>query len=231
MKYFCTSLSKAKKARKYVFDRINVATVKAYYIGYAPKTGLIDYLNKHNVAMDDAIEVGLIGLNDDDTAYETFTNRIMFPVIWNKRVLGFGGRTIVDHSIKYLNSKKSPLYDKGSTLYLLDKAKKNMYKEGWVVLVEGYFDVLSLVTHGMHNVVASCGTAFTESQARLLRRWADDVYVCYDGDDAGKAATKKAKKLLTKYDIYGGTIVLPNEYDPDEFVKEFGKDAFLELKK
>jgi DNA primase len=231
LKYFCTSLDKSKEAKKYLLNRINAQTVKAYYVGYAPKHGLIDYLNKHNVDVRAATAVDLIGINEDDTAYETFTNRIMFPIILNQRVLGFGGRTLINHSIKYLNSKKSPLYDKGSTLYLLDKAKKSIYKEGWAVLVEGYFDVLSLVTHGIHNVVASCGTAFTESQARLLRRWVNEVYICYDGDEAGKEAAKNAKKILNKYDIYGGTLTLPKEYDPDEFVNEFGEDAFLALKK
>lgn len=229
LKYFCMSLDKSKDAKSYLRGRIAQGTVQKYYLGYAPKFGLIDHLNKHDVTTEDALELGLIGLNEDDTAYEVFTKRIMFPIIKNNRVVGFGGRTLIDHPTKYLNSKSSLLYNKSETLYLLDIAKRSIYKKDWAILVEGYFDYLALVESGIPNSVAGCGTAFKERQARLLRRWTDTVYVCYDGDIAGKKATKNARKMLKRHNIFGGVIKLPDGYDPDKFIKKFGNDKFAAL--
>lgn len=229
LKYFCMSLDKSKDAKSYLLGRIAQETVQKYWLGYAPKVGLIDYLNKYDVETEDALELGLIGLNDDDTAYEVFTRRIMFPIIKNSRVVGFGGRTLIDHPTKYLNSKSSLLYNKSETLYRLDIAKKSIYRKGCAILVEGYFDYLVAFENEVTNSVAGCGTAFKEGQARLLRRWTDTVYVCYDGDIAGKKAAKKAKKVLRKYNIFGGIINLPKGYDPDKFIKKFGSGKFTAL--
>lgn len=229
LRYFCTSLNESKQAKAYLLNRIDIPTIKQFYIGYAPKSGLIEYLNKYAVTTEDALTVGLIGLNTDDTAYEVFTKRIICPVINNKTIIGFGGRTLADHPTKYLNSKLSPLYNKSEILYLMDAAKKHIYKSEYAILVEGYFDVLSLYANGIKNVVASCGTAFKDAHALLLKRWTDSVFIIFDGDEPGKEATKKAKKVLKKQNIFGGTISLPDGFDPDSFIKKYGKKEFVRL--
>jgi len=230
LKYFCRSLDKSKYAKKYLLNRVDTGSIRAFWLGYAPAQGLIDYFNAHDVSGKLAESIGLIAYNDDGTAYEIMTKRIIFPIFSNGKISGFAGRAIKEHPVKYLNSKSNILYNKRQMLYLLDKSKKHIYKTGWGILVEGYFDVIALAEVGIHNAVASCGTAFTDEQARLLRRWAEEVYVCYDGDSAGHEAARKAKKLLVKHNIYGGTIKLPDRYDPDEFIKKYGKKKFLALK-
>lgn len=231
LRYFCESLNKSDKAKKYLFDRLSKETIKKFYVGYAPKKGLASYLDKCNIAKGIAEKAGLINLNDDGSAYDTFTNRIIFPVFNNKHVVGFGGRTLINHDIKYLNSKATPLYNKGALLYILDFAKKYIEELGYAILVEGYFDVLALIDHGIKNVVGTCGTAFRSEHCLLLRRWTDEIYLCFDGDQAGRLAQGKAINVLKHANIYGGEICLPDDLDPDDFVREFGKDEFLSLRK
>lgn len=229
LRYFCSSLNKSKKAKQYVLSRLPSDTVKDFYLGYAPKgIDLIEHLNARNVDEEEALHVGLIGLNDDGSAYEVFNNRLMFPIINNGIVVGFGGRTLGGSRTKYLNSKASLLYNKSEVLYLLDKAKKTIYEKKWALLVEGYFDVLSLYSYGIKNSVAVCGVAFRPFHAKLLKRWAKGVFVCFDGDKAGKKSAEKAKKLLKKEKIYAGTVTLPEDLDPDDYLKKYGKKEFMQ---
>ena len=230
LKYFCKSLDKSDKAKAYLFKRLQKETIQKFFLGYAPKRGLIDFLKKNNIEINTALKAGLIQLNDDKSPYEIFTNRIMFPVFNNGQVVGFGGRTIIDHDIKYLNSRETLLYNKGELLYILDYAKQPIHKLDYAIMVEGYFDVLSLIENKIRNDIGTCGTACREEHALLLRRWTDEVYTCFDGDKAGREAQVRAKKTLEHFNIYGGNMELPDAYDPDDFIKEFGKDKFLALK-
>jgi DNA primase len=230
LKYFIKHLHKSKRAQRYLSDRISKKIAKQYFIGYAPNGGFIDYLNKHGVNEREGKELGLVVLDYDGNAYERFANRIMIPIIHAGRLLGFGGRIIGDGEPKYINSKASILYNKGEVLYGLWKARKPMDRLGYGFLVEGYFDVLGLATHKVYNCVASCGTAFTLNQARLLKRYTDRVYTMLDGDDAGQEAAKKAKKILKKAHIYAGNLKLPKKMDPDTFVRRYGRKALNKVK-
>lgn len=230
LKYYMACLDRSKAAKEYLFNRISPGTAKRFSIGYSPQGGLIGWLNHFNVSTEDAKDVGLIKVNIlDKTATEFFTKRIVFPLISNKRIIGFAGRTIINDSIKYLNSKSTVLYDKSGYLYLLDIAKKSIYEHNCCFLVEGYFDVLCMYDHGINNVVATCGTALTPMHARLLRRWTNHVIVCYDGDSAGEAAAKKAASALKLLGIYGGTVSLKDGYDPADYVTAFGADKFNKI--
>lgn len=232
LQYFCQSLDKSEKAKKYLFNRLSKKTIKKFYLGYAPKRGLVHVLKKKYIKLETAVEAGLLNLNveDPEYVYETFTNRIMFPIFNNSHVVGFGGRTLIEHDIKYLNSKATPLYNKGELLYLLDYAKKHIDRLGYAILVEGYMDVLSLIDKEIPNTIGTCGTACRKDHALLLRRWTDEIYTCFDGDDAGGLAQKRAARILNAFNIYGGNMELPKGYDPDDFVKEFGKEKFLALR-
>lgn len=231
MQYFQKQLEKNKFAKKYLYDRIPKSVAGKYKIGYAPKSGLIDWLNKHDVSEKAAIESGIIGkdLTHGDY-YETFRRRITIPVIHAGWVVGFGGRDITGNSIaKYLNSRKSALYDKSAVLYGLWQAAEKIADREYAIVVEGYFDVLGLDAVGIQNVVAGCGTAFTEKHANALRFFTDTVYILMDGDTAGKKAAGKVRKILKKKGLTVNTTILPDDLDPDDYVKKYGKDKLLKL--
>ena len=190
-------------------------------------------MNKHNVTKTDATDSGLVVFDYDNNAYPRFTHRIMIPIIHAGRLIGFGGRTLgpeTKQNPKYINSKASVLYNKSEVLYGLWRARASIEKLGYAFLVEGYFDVLSLVNHKIYNCVGLCGTAFTKDQAKQLKRYTEKVYIMLDGDNPGKVAAKKAKIILKKNHIYGGRVILPNQLDPDEFIKKYGREALNKVK-
>lgn len=228
LKYFVEQRRNNYRASQYISSRLSEATIEKYYLGYAPRTGLIDRLKELDVSLNIAEYLGLVGMNDDGSAYETFTDRIIIPIIQYGKVIGFGGRVLGGNRSKYLNSKASILYNKGEVLYPIDVARKAITKKDYAILVEGYFDVLSLADNHIYNVVACCGTAFKKEHALLLKRWTNNVIVCLDGDAPGKEAAKRAKKELKKIDAYGGNIELENE-DPDECIKRIGRTEFLNM--
>ena len=231
--YYINALSKSNRAQDYLYERISKKVADTYYIGYAPNGGFIKYLNKHNVQEHDAKDAGLITLDYDGNAYERFAHRIMIPIVHAKRLVGFGGRTLsseTNRNPKYINSKASLLYNKSEILYGLWRSRKVMDKLGYGFLVEGYFDVLGLATHKVHNCAGLCGTALTRDQAKQLKRYTDKIYVMLDGDSAGKAAAKKAKIILKKERLYAGRLILPNNLDPDDFVRKHGRKALNKVK-
>jgi DNA primase len=233
LKYYLKQLNKSKRAQSYLYDRLSKKTADAYFIGYAPNGGLVQYLNKHDVTERDAKDSGLIILDYDDNAFERFTNRIMFPIIHAGRLVGFGGRTLGEETKKnpkYLNSKASLLYNKSEVLYGLWRARTAIDRLGYGFLVEGYFDVLGLANHKVQNCVGVCGTALTREQAKQLKRYTDKIYVMLDGDEAGKLAAKKAKIVLKKEKVYAGRMTLPKKLDPDEFVSKYGRKALNKVK-
>lgn len=229
--YFCAALGRSVKAQEYVRARLPQNIIDSYKIGYAPPFGLIGHLNAHNIEEHNALEVGVIGKDTkDSTYYETFRKRIMVPIVHAGAIVGFGGRDITGRSgSKYLNSKKSVLYDKSAVLYGLWRAIEHIDALGYVILVEGYFDVLSLKAVGISNAVASCGTALTEKHVNAIKLFTDTVYILMDGDSPGQNAAGKARKLLQKKGLHTNVAILPDEKDPDDFVKEFGKDELLNL--
>lgn len=177
-----------------------------------------------------AEELGLIIKTKTGDYIDRFRNRIMFPILnINKQIIGFGGRTIVDDSAKYLNSPESVVFKKGDNVYAIDKIIENNIRSK-VLIVEGYMDVISLYQNGINYVVAGLGTAFTENQARLIKRYfRNNVYLCYDGDNAGISATNKTNSVFNEISIKPNIIILPDKLDPDDYIKKYGLNGFNKL--
>ena len=216
----------AAGARRILEDRqIEPEFAKRFGIGYAPQYGLLKTLNP-----EEPKKTGLFSENDRGEVYDRFRRRLMFP-IWNERgkVIAFGGRIVGDGEPKYLNSPESPLYSKSFVLYGLHLAKKQAREAGKIVVVEGYFDVLSLHQNGIQNVVASCGTSLTSQQVSILSRHVSEVVVNYDPDAAGQRAASRSIERLLERGLTVRILRLPGGLDPDDFVRREGPDTYREL--
>ncbi len=205
-------------------------TIQKFKLGYAPdaKNGLLEVLKQNGVDLNEAEKLGLITRSLYNEAFiDKFRHRVMFPFFnLSGRVIGFGGRQLrKEQQPKYLNSPESPIYKKGSILYGLYQAINRIREEEFVILVEGYFDLLQLVEHGQSNVVASSGTALTDYQARLLGRYTQKVLLLYDGDAAGRKAALRNGYILEKNGLNAYIAVLPPEEDPDSFLQKHGLTA------
>ncbi len=233
-RFYYKNLFKYKKPRKYLFKRgINKEIIKAFGLGYALDSwnGVLNYLLGKGYKTRIIEEAGLIIKSKKvNKYYDRFRNRVVFPIFDTKgNILGFGGRVIDDNSYpKYLNSPETPVFKKGYNLYGLNILKKNKNNKD-VILVEGYIDVIALYKYGFKCGVASLGTAFTTNQAKLLKRYAKDIYICYDSDKAGQNATNKVIDILEKENIKHKVIVLPKGRDPDEYLTLEGKKAYSNL--
>ncbi len=203
-------------------------TLRLWGLGYADQTrdGLYQYLK--NAGFDDDIlhDSGLITFSEKGV-YDKFFNRVMFPIMdANNRVIGFGGRVLGDGEPKYLNSPETKLFDKSRNLFGLCYAKKSRKK--FFILCEGYMDVIQLHQAGFTNAVASLGTALTEQQCRVLKRYVNDILLTYDSDGAGINAAKRAMPMLKAVGINTKVINMRPYKDPDEFIKAMGVDKFQE---
>ncbi|MBQ2696075.1 MAG: DNA primase [Clostridia bacterium] len=208
-------------------------TAVKFGIGFAPESwsDLIDFLKEKGYTPEEMVTAGLAVKNDKGRIYDKFRNRLMFPIIDVRgNVIAFGGRALGEDNAKYMNSPETPVFHKGRNLFALNLAKQTGMKEG-LILVEGYMDVISLYQRGITNVVAGLGTALTDEQARLLKRYANQVYVCYDSDEAGQQAAQKAIKLLTEADNIVKVVSYTGAKDPDEFIQKKGVESFRALLK
>ncbi len=231
--YYYKALLYDPKAMSYLENRkVDKTTIKKYGLGYAPKygNGLLRYLLSKKYAVNELLESGLILRSKNRSTndlYDRFRDRIMFPIQnVTGKVIAFGGR-VLDNSVspKYLNSPETQIFYKGKNLYGLNNAKKEIVNEQ-IIIVEGYMDVIGLYQEGIKNAVASLGTAFTQDQSKLLKRYAKEVIVIYDGDRAGQEATSKAIEILEDNDVDVKIVSLPDNLDPDEYINQYGKDAF-----
>lgn len=217
-------------ARNYLKNRqLSQETVKQFSIGHAP-TGwdsLLSAASKKGFSKELLLRGGLAKKSAEGRVYDAFRNRIMFP-IWglNGKVIAFGGRALEDNQPKYINSPETPIYQKGQTLYNLYHAKSSISSNNTVVIVEGYTDLIRLAFNGFENVVASSGTAFTRAQARVLKRYANDVILVFDADSAGIAAAGRGIEVLLSEDLNVKVAAVPSGTDPDEFVLKQGARAF-----
>lgn len=231
-------IARAEIAKRHVEPK----TAETYRLGYAPAgwDALATYLRERGASLTDAEEVGLVGKrNNGNGHYDRFRHRLMFPVAdVHGRIVAFSGRAlaplpnepVTDRvEAKYINSPESPIYTKGDLLFGLYEARVEVRREGWALLCEGNFDVLALHQAGLKNVCAPLGTAFTEAQARLLRRFAQRVTVIFDGDSAGKKAVVAAYPLLAKAGFAGRVVTLPAGMDPDQMARERGPEAIRQL--
>ena len=201
-------------------------TILHFGLGYAGQGGgeLYQYMKKEGYSDSVLKETGLFKM-DERGAYDKFWNRVMFPIMdANNRVIGFGGRVMGDAKPKYLNSPETKIFDKSRNLFGLNYAKRG--KRSNMILCEGYMDVIALHQAGFTNAVASLGTAFTEQQANLIRRYTNEVLLTYDSDGAGIKAAMRAIPMLRRAGITGKVIHMEPYKDPDEFIKNLGAEEF-----
>jgi DNA primase len=224
-------------AREYLASRaVTPEMQKEFRIGYAPDSGftLRDRLKNE---FDEATlkQSGLFSWKDEQggagAIYSKFRNRLIFPIKNEQgRVIAFGGRALETDKEKagpkYLNSPETPIYSKGRVLYNLDKAKEAIRKLDYSIVVEGYLDCISVYTAGLHNVIASSGTAFGEAQVKLLGRYSKNIVVNFDPDTAGAAATERSLAMLVEEDFNIKVITLEPGLDPDLFIRKRGLDAY-----
>ncbi len=206
-------------------------TAVKFGIGFAPDqwSDLLSAMEAKGYTADELVTAGLAVKNEKGRIYDKFRNRLMFPIIDVRgNVVAFGGRTLGDDQAKYMNSPETPVFHKGRNLFALNLAKQTGLKEG-LILVEGYMDVISLYQRGITNAVAGLGTALTEEQARLIKRYASQVYVCYDSDEAGQKAAQKAIGLLTEAENIVKVISFTGAKDPDEYILKKGPESFRAL--
>lgn len=232
-RFYYKSMMENSIPKQYLSKRgINQKSINLFFIGYADENWKSFYNELKLKKMDIKIaeELGLIIKTKTGDYIDRFRNRIMFPILnTSKKIIGFGGRTIVDDSAKYLNSPESVVFKKGDNIYALDKIIENNIRNK-VLIVEGYMDVISLYQSGINYVVAGLGTAFTESQARLIKRYfRNNVYLCYDGDNAGVSATEKTNFVFNEISVKPNIIMLPDKLDPDDYIKKYGLNEFNKL--
>lgn len=210
---------------------LDAGVIKRFGLGYAAESWdiLIKQLLGKGFSEDELIEAGLAQRGKSGGIYDAFRNRVMFPIIAvNSKVIGFGARTMGSDEPKYLNTGETLIFNKRQNLYGLNMQKGKRIDD--LLLVEGYMDVISLNAHGVTNAVASLGTAFTSQQARLIKRFSEKVYVCYDGDSAGQSASLRSLDILSQAGLKVRIITIPDGLDPDEFIRQRGSEEFNVLK-
>jgi DNA primase len=223
-----------KPCREYLERRgLTERTVDELGVGYAPESweALRGQLLSRRFKAEEILTGGLILPRKSGSGqYDRFRDRLIFPIRdVGGRTVAFGGRTLGQDEPKYINSPETPAYKKGEHLYGLDLAKEPIRKAGFAIVVEGYLDVAALRQAGFDNVVASLGTAFTASQARLLARYCNRVVFSYDGDAAGAAATERSLDLLLTRGFDVHVVELPGSLDPDDFIAQNGSEAYGSL--
>lgn len=222
---------KGKVARDYLKKReISESTARKFGLGYSPDQwdSLYQHLKSSGISDEQMLKSGLIQKSSKGQLYDRFRGRLMFPIFDVRGiVIGFGGRVMDDSMPKYMNSPETVVYSKGRHLYALNFAKNSDSER--IIVVEGYMDVISLYQSGINNVVASLGTALTESQGRLLKKYAQEIVISYDSDTAGQAATQRGLDLLNNIGCNVKVLTVPDGKDPDDFIRRSGPDSFRRL--
>lgn len=225
-KFFYNTLVKApdaQKGRDYIVSRALLPkTVTSFGIGYAPEGGteLIKHLESLGYSKEELFDFGL-AVAKNNRYIDKFRGRVMFPIIDVRgNVIGFGGRILDDTKPKYLNSPETEVFSKSQNLFALNVAKNT--KESRLILVEGFLDVISLHQAGITNAVATLGTSLTQEQTRIIKRYAQEVVICYDTDEAGIKATLRAIDLFAATDVRVKILSLTGAKDPDEYIKKHG---------
>ena len=237
LQFFRNALESAPATvHEYISGRgLSSDTVAAFQLGYAPAGW--DHFRKHiekaRHRLDAFKTLGLLITNEEKrTVYDRFRDRLMFPILnTNGKVIAFGGRILEkdSKSPKYINSPESPVYQKSEVLYGLFQAREHVREAGFVLMVEGYMDVIQLFQHGVRNVVATSGTALTEFHARLIKRYASNICLCYDADRAGINAALRGGEVLFQQLLDVSVLLLPEGEDPDSYVQNYGPEAFRAL--
>ncbi|NBJ68546.1 MULTISPECIES: DNA primase [Clostridia] len=219
-----------KEGYAYLKDRgIDEEAADAFQLGFSPNTDQFtaEFLKKKGYHEQLLVKAGLLQINELGQTTDRFRGRIIFPIRNHLgKTVAFGGRAVGDYKPKYINSPESELFHKGKLLYNFDLAKRYIRKENEAVLLEGQMDVIAAYQAGVRNTVATLGTALTEFQAKLLKRYVNTVIICYDGDRAGLAAAYKAAVLLQQCGCEVRVAYLESDMDPDSFIRTHGGQAF-----
>ena len=229
-KYYYTLLRSERGAQALSYFRkreLSDATMQKFGLGYSDKYSddLYKFLKSKNYSDDLLRESGLFNVDERHGMYDKFWNRVIFPIMdVNNRVIGFGGRVMGDGKPKYLNSPETRIFDKSRNLYGLNIARTT--RKNYLILCEGYMDVISMHQAGFTNAVASLGTALTSGHASLLKRYTQEVLLLYDSDDAGVRAALRAIPILREAGITSRVVSLKPHKDPDEFIKALGGEEF-----
>lgn len=235
--FFMDNLLNDYTALKYMEDRdYSKEDIFKYKIGYSKNEwhSLYNHLiSKYE--LEDLLHLGLIKENNNGEYYDIFRNRIMLS-IYNKdgRIIGFGARAIedIEDIAKYINSSESDIFIKGNELYGIFDSGKSIRNKNYTILMEGYFDVLTAHKAGLDISIASLGTAFTEEQAKLIKKYTSNIVIAYDNDEAGQSAIEKAINILNKYEFNIKCMLLDNGIkDPDEYIKKYGNEEFVNILK
>ena len=232
-RYFFDELvsPEGEPAQSYLQQRgLSSSITRRFGLGFAPDgwDGLTHAMKKLGYSERELTEAGLVRTGKKGGVYDTFRNRLMFPVIDVRgNVIAFSGRALGDGEPKYMNSPETAVFSKSHNLFGLNMAKKS--KAGYIILVEGNIDVVSLHQAGFDSTVASLGTSLTPEQARLLSRYTKEIVICYDSDSAGIKASQRAIGILEKLEIKVRVLTLPGSKDPDDYIKANGADAFRNL--
>src|SRR5688572_11873457 len=220
------SSAEGRIARDYLNQReLTDETQKTFRLGYAPDSwdALSLYLRQKGATQQQIERSGLVVKKDDGGSYDRFRGRLIFPVLDHQgRPIAFGGRTLKNEDAKYINSPETAAYVKGRNLFGLHLTRDEIRRQSFAILVEGFLDLIVPYQFGVKNIAASLGTALTTDQAKLLSRFARKVVVNYDGDRAGVQAAKKSIEILLAEDLEVKVLVLPDNADPDEFIRKFG---------
>jgi DNA primase len=228
--YYQLKCESGETAYQYLVNRdLSEETIKKFGLGYSNKysNDLFQFLKKKGYSDEILKQSGLFNIDEKQGVYDKFWNRVIFPIMdVNNRVVGFGGRVMGEGSPKYLNSPETKVFDKSRNLYGLNFARTS--RKNYMMLCEGYMDVIALHQAGFTNAVASLGTAFTEGHANLLKRYTEQVYITYDSDGAGIKAAIRAIPILKDVGMTVKIINMKPYKDPDEFIKNLGAAAFEE---
>ena len=223
---------KGQKAREYLSARsIKPETLNEFQIGYAPEAwdGFKKYCTQKKISLEFAQKAGLL-VTGEKSSYDRFRKRIIFPVFNEKgNIVAFGGR-VMDKSLpKYINSPETPVYTKSNILFGLNFCKKGIRENKYVLIVEGYMDVIIPFQYGINNIVATSGTALTERQVSMLKRYTKTAVMIFDADQAGEAASLRGLDILIENDMNVRIVTLPKGDDPDSFIKKNGTEAFKDV--
>lgn len=228
--YLLTKTEAGKHALEYFHNRgLTDDTIRRFGLGYSNiyENDLYLYLKKQGYTDEQMKDSGLVKIDERRGGQDMFWNRAMVPIFdINGKVVGFGGRVMGDGTPKYINTKETAVFDKSHTLFAMQIARRS--KRRGIILCEGYMDVIAMHQAGFDNAVASLGTALTMGHATIVKRYTDETYLAYDSDDAGRKATMKAIAILREVGLSTRVIDLRPYKDPDEFIKNMGKEAFEE---
>ncbi|NPB09455.1 MAG: DNA primase [Thermodesulfobacteria bacterium] len=223
-----------EEARAYLQKRgLSAETAKIFGLGFAPNSydSLASHLKLAGIDLSLAEEAGLLVRREDGSFYDRFRHRLIFPIYdLSGRVVGFGGRILGSGEPKYLNTPETAIYHKGALLYGLFHTRDFIRSAGFGLVVEGYLDLLSLYEAGIKEVVASLGTALTAQHVRQMKGLSQEWYLVFDADEAGLKAAMRAAPIFLNEGLFPRVIILPQDEDPDSFVRQHGARAFLDLK-